>query len=285
MQIPIFILILISVTSFIYFVLILVYRYKNISLLKGDRVVSATENIKNFLNYLKGYILNINKKFTGFKRYENIKLLIARLNLKKAIYIENFLIYEEASFLISFLISYILFENILFAFISAIAGFFVPEMILKAKVKQKDDSILKELPNAIDIISANIEGGLSIIKAISNYAEKNKNDFSEELKLVINNINIGRSFSEALHDMNNKLNLNEITGFVNVFIQADKFGGNVKEIIRAQADEIRAKRFQILKKKAHEAPVKLLIPLIIFIFPVIFIVLFGPVIIRLMSGM
>lgn len=158
-------------------------------------------------------------------------------------------------------------------------------MILKEKVKQKNENILKEMPDAIDIISANIEGGISLTNALKRYVERNQNVFSEELKIVLNKINFGKSFSEALKEMDEKLNLSEITGLVNAFIQADKYGGNVKDIIKAQGDEIRAKRFQYLKKKAHEAPVKLLIPLMIFIFPVIFIVLFGPVVIKLMTGM
>ncbi len=285
MKIFILISVFLSVTSFLYFIFILIYRYRNISLLRGKQIDSLNTNLKNFFIYLKGYLLNFNKNFIKFKRYENISLLINRLNLNKQISCENFMIYEEAGFIIAFFVAYIIFENLLLGFILALAGFFAPEIILKSKVRRKDENILKELPDSIDIISANIEGGLSIIKAISKYLERNKNDFAEELKIVMNNINIGRSFSEALQDMNKKLNLNEVNGLVNVFIQADKFGGNVKEIIRAQSDEIRAKRFQILKKKAHEAPVKLLIPLIIFIFPVIFIVLFGPVIIKLMSGM
>ncbi len=285
MKILILFLLFLSITSFLYLILILVYRYRNISILKGNKTISLNGNIKNFFGYLKKYILDFNRRFIKFKRYERIKFLIERLNLKVPFYCENFIIFEEIGFIIGFIISFILFENTLLSFIFAVAGFFTPEIVLKAKIKRKDENILKEMPNAIDIISANIEGGLSIIKSISKYSERNKNDFAEELKIVINNINIGKSFSEALLDMNKKLNLGEVTGFANVFIQADKYGGNVKEIIRAQADEIRAKRFQTLKRKAHEAPVKLLIPLIIFIFPVVFIVLFGPVIIRLMSGM
>jgi tight adherence protein C len=81
-----------------------------------------------------------------------------------------------------------------------------------------------------------------------------------------------------------KISLPELTGFIDAVIQADKMGGSIKEIIKAQAAEIRQKRFQYLKKKAHEAPVKLLIPLMLFIFPVIFIILFAPIVIKLIQG-
>ena len=80
------------------------------------------------------------------------------------------------------------------------------------------------------------------------------------------------------------MELKEISNFTNVFIQAEKMGGNIKKILKGQAEDLRNKRFQELKRKAYQAPVKLLIPLIIFIFPVIFIVLFGPIVLKLMSG-
>jgi tight adherence protein C len=95
---------------------------------------------------------------------------------------------------------------------------------------------------------------------------------------------LGQSSEDAMRDLDRKLEMKEVTSFVNAFLQAEKMGGNVKKIIKDQAEEVRKRRFQHLKKLAHEAPVKLLIPLMIFIFPVIFIVLFGPIIIKLMQG-
>ena len=102
--------------------------------------------------------------------------------------------------------------------------------------------------------------------------------------IVIKNTQLGKSFGDSMREMDEKLSVKELSGFINAFLQADKLGGNVKEIIKGQAAEIRQKRFQYLKKKAHEAPVKLLIPLMLFIFPVIFIVLFAPIVIKLIQG-
>jgi len=285
MKIFIFFLAFITFASFIYFCLIIIYRFQSLNLLMGKNIPSLKNQIIDFFKYVKSYLLKVNKSFTSFKRYEKIRLLIERLNLKQPLNLENFLFFEELSILLFFILGFILGGNLILGFIFGIFGYFIPEMILKEKVKQKDENILKEMPDAIDIISANIEGGTSLTNALRRYVERNQNVFAEELKIALNKINFGKSFSEALKEMDEKLNLSEITGLVNAFIQADKYGGNVKDIIKAQGDEIRAKRFQYLKKKAHEAPVKLLIPLMIFIFPVIFIVLFGPVVIKLMTGM
>jgi tight adherence protein C len=172
----------------------------------------------------------------------------------------------------------------LFSVSVAAGGYFVPWLVLKAKVREKEAAILSELPDALDIIAANIEGGLSLNMAVSRYVLRNRNVFSDELLFVIKKMQLGRASEEAFREMDKKLDMKETTSFVNAFLQAEKTGGNVKKIIKEQAEEMRKRRFQYLKKLAHEAPVKLLIPLMIFIFPVIFIVLFGPIIIKLMQG-
>ncbi|MFW6211218.1 MAG: type II secretion system F family protein, partial [bacterium] len=174
--------------------------------------------------------------------------------------------------------------DLFFSAAGAAAGFFAPSFRVNSKLKKQNEAVLKELPDAIDIIGANIEGGLSIQKAVERYAARNKGVFSGKLITAVNETGLGKSFSEAMEKLDRMSDIPEVSSFASAFIQAEKMGGNVKQIIKAQSEEIRNKRFLYLKKKAHEAPVKLLFPLMVFIFPVVFMILFTPIIIKLLSG-
>lgn len=262
----------------------IIYRQKTLSFLKGYSAAGFVNKIKDALKYIKGYILALNRKFTLSKRYARIEDMLSKVNLREKISRESFAFFEECSALAAFLLCLILMENVLLSFVAAAAAFFVPCLLLKSRIAKKKEEILKEMPDSFDIIAANIEGGLSLNMAMNRYAVKSKSGFAAELLTALKKVQLGKSFEESLREMDERLGIKEISLFVSAFIQADKMGGNIKEIIKNQSEEIRKKRFQYLKKKAYEAPVKLLIPLLIFIFPVIFIVLFGPIVIKLMAG-
>jgi len=260
------------------------YRQNTIKKLKGEKIDSFFSRIKDVFILLKKHIKSWNYYFTNNKFYEGIKRLLKVINYENKMDIEEFLLLQELSMALAFVLFLLIFNNAILALIFCLFCFYLPVIILKAKVKNKLHQILKEIPDAMDIIAANIESGLSINHSISRYANKNKNLFSEELQLALQKIQFGKGFEETLLEFDEKFGIKEISSFVNSFIQTEKTGGNIKKIIKGQAEEIRKKRFQTLKKKAYEAPVKLLIPLILFIFPVIFIVLFGPVIIKVLNG-
>jgi len=264
---------------------IMLYRQSAIKKLKGEKTQSVFYKIKDFFSYIKKHIKLINFNFTENRFYNNINQLLKIINFENKIDKQEFLFIQQIFLVVFFVLSLLLFNEFTLSLILCVFGFYLPFLILKAKVNKKQQEIVKELPDAIDVIAANIEGGLSINQAIYKYANTNKNLFAEELQLVLKKIKLGKSFEEVMHELDEKFTIKEITSFVNSFIQAEKTGGNIKKIIKDQAEEIRKKRFQYLKKKAYEAPVKLLIPLILFIFPVIFIVIFGPIIIKMLNGL
>jgi|YelNatPaOPRAMG01_1025707.scaffolds.fasta_scaffold04424_8 tight adherence protein C len=264
---------------------IMLYRQSAIKKLKGEKTQSVFYKIKDFFSYIKKHIKLINFNFTENRFYNNINQLLKIINFENKIDKQEFLFIQQIFLVVFFVLSLLLFNDFTLSLILCVFGFYLPFLILKAKVNKKQQEIVKELPDAIDVIAANIEGGLSINQAIYKYANTNKNLFAEELQLVLKKIKLGKSFEEVMHELDEKFTIKEITSFVNSFIQAEKTGGNIKKIIKDQAEEIRKKRFQYLKKKAYEAPVKLLIPLILFIFPVIFIVIFGPIIIKMLNGL
>jgi tight adherence protein C len=277
-------LVLVSVAALTGGIAIVLYRQKALKELKGEKSFSPVDRVKGLWGYVKKGILRVNKFFTGTKRYTAVAFALKKINMEDKLGKEEFLFIEQSVSAVLFALGLMVTGDMLLSAAFGAAGFFLPWLVLKSKVRQKEAAILRELPDALDIIAANIEGGLSLNMAISRYASRNRNIFSDELLFVIKKMQLGQSSEEAMRELDRKLEMKEVTSFINAFLQAEKMGGNVKKIIKDQAEEVRKRRFQHLKKLAHEAPVKLLIPLMIFIFPVIFIVLFGPIIIKLMQG-
>ena len=277
-------LLFISIASFAGAVALISYRQKTIRALAGYNTIEMRKKIREVFVYLRTYIIKINQNLVKNNRYENIVKLLKKINQEDKITPEYFLFLEQLTVIVLGLLTFVICGDWLISMGVAIFAFFLPKLVLREKIRNKQNTILIEMPDAFDIIGANIEGGLSVNQAMSRYCSRIKGVFSAELMIVIRKTQLGKSFSAALSELNEKMSVRELSGFVNAFIQADKSGGNIREIIKNQAIEIRQKRFQYLKKKAHEAPVKLLLPLMLFIFPVIFIVLFVPIVIKLMQG-
>lgn len=263
---------------------IVIYRQKALKELKGETSFSAAERLKGLWDFLKKGILKANKSFTAGKRYAAVAHGLKKINMEDKMSREEFLLAEQSACAAMLALGFMLTGDLLVSAGLGVTGFFLPWLVLKLKAGKKEDEVLRELPDALDIIAANIEGGLSLNMALIRYASRNRNAFSDELNSAIKKMQLGLSSEEAMRELDNKLEMKDVTSFINAFLQAEKTGGNVKKIIKDQAEEVRKRRFQHLKKLAHEAPVKLLIPLMIFIFPVIFIVLFGPIVIKLMQG-
>ena len=261
------------------------HRNSALKELMGEKKPGFVPQIRDFAVYLKARVVRANTLIAKGRRYERAAFNITKLGLNEKLSAGSLLFIEQSAAVVSFALLFALSEDFLLAAAMGIAAFFIPSAVLKAKAAEKDAEIMRELPDALDMIAASIEAGLSLNRSIVRYAEKNRNALSDELAEASKKMQFGKSFEEAMTGIDGKLDIPEVSGFINAFVQADKIGGNVREIIREQAEEARKKRFQFLKKKAYEAPVKLLIPLLIFIFPVIFIVLFGPIVIKLLQGM
>ncbi len=261
-----------------------IFRNAEINKLKGVVFTGAAAKAKEALLSLRARINSANRFLTKLRRYDEIAALLKMTGAESCAPGEDFVLKEEACAICGAVVGIIFFPGIAAAAFGT-AAFFIPELLLKSKAARKKEEMLREMPDAYDIIAAGIEGGLSAQMALARYASGAKGAFGAELLQAVKQIQLGAGFESALKKMYEKNRVAELGGFISGFIQAEKAGGNIKETIRSQASEIRQKRFMALKKKAHEAPVKLLIPLILFIFPVIFIILFGPVMIKLMNGL
>jgi tight adherence protein C len=164
-------------------------------------------------------------------------------------------------------------------------GFFYPVIWLNDRLKIRKSEVLKTLPFFLDIITLCVEAGLNLQGAIGQAVSKGpKGVLRDELQRVLRDIRAGKTRADSLRSMAERLKEGSITSFCSAIIQAESMGMNLGPVLRAQADQRRSERFLRAEKLAMEAPVKMLFPLIAFIFPCTFIVLFFPIVMKFMNS-
>ncbi|MCL7488916.1 MAG: type II secretion system F family protein [Desulfobulbaceae bacterium] len=173
---------------------------------------------------------------------------------------------------------------VLFIVLPAV-GFFYPDIWIRDIRKKQIDGILRTLPAYLDFITMAVEAGLNFSGAIEQARKKAPpGPLVIEFGIVLRDLRSGINRAKALQRMAERLDIQEITSFVNAVVQAEKMGSSMAGVLRIQAEQRRNERFQRAEKKAMEAPVKLVGPLVIFIFPTTFIVLAFPIFIKFMQG-
>ncbi|MDP4092179.1 MAG: type II secretion system F family protein [Bacillota bacterium] len=173
---------------------------------------------------------------------------------------------------------------ILMCLAEIILGYLLPNTILKNKIKERQKKIMAVLPDVLDLLTVSVEAGLGFDGAISKVIERMPGPVSDEFGDVLNEIKVGKQKKDALKDMADRVGVQDLTTFVSSIIQADQFGVSIGNVLRLQSDQIRQKKKQRIQEKAMKAPVKMLIPMVLFIFPTIFMILLGPVVIRLIEA-
>ncbi len=160
-------------------------------------------------------------------------------------------------------------------------GWYLPGLYLKSLKRKRWAEIEKTFPDIIDLLTVGVEAGLSFDGAIAKVAEKSSGILGLEFRRVLQENKMGKKRKEALKDMAKRLGDENITSFITAVIQAEQLGISFNKMLRLQSAQVRHKRKQRVEEAAMKAPVKMLVPLIFFIFPTIFIVLLGPAAIRI----
>jgi tight adherence protein C len=171
-------------------------------------------------------------------------------------------------------------QQIALVFVMAVLGAYLPSVWLKSKAKQRQKAILKALPDAIDLLTTSVEAGLGIDAALGNVAEKVKGPIAVEVRRVLREIAVGSTRQDALRQFAARTQLPDVQQFVNAIVQAEQMGVSLGQVIRVQADQMRIRRRQRAEQQAYKAPVKMVFPLVLFIFPSIFVVILGPAMIQ-----
>jgi tight adherence protein C len=163
-------------------------------------------------------------------------------------------------------------------------GFIGPDYILTLRARARKEGLIVQLPNVLDLLTVSVEAGLGFDAAVAKLSERMEGPLVEEFRIVLHETRIGESRQQALRNLADRVDAVEMTSLVRAIIQADQLGISLGRILRIQSDDIRNRRQMAAEEKAMKAPVKMLIPTAIFIFPPIFIVSLGPAMITLVNS-
>lgn len=168
-----------------------------------------------------------------------------------------------------------------------LALFYVqPAMWLRGALKKRHTAIVKALPFVLDILTLSVEAGMDFLGALQRNCSARKLDpLNEELLRMTKEVQVGLSRKEALRNMADRVRQPDLRSVAFALIQADELGVSIGSILRIQSEQLRSRRFDRAEKLAHEAPTKMLGPLMLCIFPAVFIILLGPVLSQAMKGM
>jgi len=161
-----------------------------------------------------------------------------------------------------------------------IIGYMGPDFYINKQVKLRQKQILLSLPDLIDLLAVSVEAGLGFDAAISRVSDRFHGPLGDEFVRVRQEISMGRPRAEALREMARRCEVPDLSSFITSLIQAEQLGVSMGNVLRVQSEQMRERRSQRAREQAQRAPVKMMIPLVLFIFPTLFIVIMGPAAIK-----
>lgn len=269
---------------------------KNVSEKSGKK--SNTEEKKKVKEKIQQYLKNSKKKKAGKNKKKREK------NNKKTSVIEGMLemtgteLTAEQFSMIKIVLAAILMviaviickilnlgmvHLVLAMAIVGLIGIILPSRWLKMKASKRKEKLRQQLPDVMDLLIVSVEAGLGFDAALLRLYEKNKSELMTELIQATRDIQRGMSKKEAYESLAKRCNLKELTTFLTALVQADQLGISIKSVLKVQAENLRKERKQRAEEKALKAPVTMLVPMVLFIFPVIFIILLGPAVLNIME--
>src|ERR671934_330841 len=172
-------------------------------------------------------------------------------------------------------------RGLLFVVVLTAMGFFGPTYFVVLRARRRQESVSADLPDALDLLAVSVEAGLGFDGAIAKLTEHMEGDLIDEFEFALGEMRVGEGRAEALKKMAERVPAHEMASFVRAIIQADQLGISLGRLLRVQAQDARLKRQAAAEEKAAKAPIKMLFPLVIFIFPAMFIVVLGPAFLNL----
>jgi tight adherence protein C len=170
----------------------------------------------------------------------------------------------------------------LFGIAGAAVGFLAPDIVVRSRTRARREEVLADLPNALDLLAVIVEAGLGLDAALARYAQAADGPLGDELRLLVTELRVGTSRADVLKRFAERVPAPETKAFVRAVIQADQLGTSLSVTLRSLANEVRYRRQTLAEEQANKAPVKMLFPTVLCIFPVLFVVVLGPVVLNLM---
>lgn len=165
-----------------------------------------------------------------------------------------------------------------------IIGILGPRMYLQRKIADRLHGVTRQLPDVLDLLTVAVEAGLGFDAACDKVVEKMRGPIPDEFSLTLRHIRMGQSRRDAFKDMADRLEHPDMSAFVSAIVQADQLGVSIGQVLRIQSEQLRDKRRQRAEEEAAKAPVKMMIPLVLFIFPNVGVVIGAPAIFQIMSA-
>jgi tight adherence protein C len=176
-------------------------------------------------------------------------------------------------------------DNFMYIGGATFAGFFLPHLLLTSKITNRQKEIRKAMPDALDLLTICVEAGLGFDAAMAKVSEKWENELSLAFARAIREVQLGKVRREALKAMADRLGIPEMTSFVAAIIQSEQLGVSMAKVLRIQSDQMRLKRRQHAEEEAHKAPIKMIIPMALLIFPSIMIIILTPAALQIMGNL
>lgn len=168
---------------------------------------------------------------------------------------------------------------------AAVLAFRLPDFWLSRTIEERRRALQRQLPDALDLLCISVEAGLGFDGAVQKVAEKFRDPIATEFSTYLAETRIGRPRADALRNLARRASIADMQSFTAAVIQADQLGVSLTKVLRAQSESMRVKRKQRVQERALQIPVKMLIPMVLFIFPTIFVVLLGPAVIQVIQAL
>ncbi|NLJ56322.1 MAG: type II secretion system F family protein [Firmicutes bacterium] len=173
-------------------------------------------------------------------------------------------------------------KTFLFLVPAVITGVLLPVNMINTRIVQRRQQIQKALPDMLDLLLVSVEAGLSFDMSLKRVTEQATGILSKEINRALEEMRLGKTREEALRTVIHRTGVPDLSSFINAVIQAEQLGVNIANTLRIQAATMRQKRRQLAEETAMKAPIKMLFPLVFFIFPTLFVILLGPAFIKIM---
>lgn len=166
--------------------------------------------------------------------------------------------------------------QVIVAIMALVAGFFLPHAMVNGQIRKRQEAIMIAFPYALDLLAICVDAGLSFDSAIGYVMKKSSGPLADEFAKTLNEIRLGKARVEALVDLAHRIGVEEVRSFITAIVHVNKMGGSIVDSLRVQADMVRVKRRHRAQEQVMKAPIKMVFPLVLFIFPALFVVVLGP---------
>ena len=234
-------------------------------------------------------ILDLARRFTPVGYTETVKRKIVLAGSPPGYEVDRFLILKVLGFAsiilwiplaITFLSGHTLFAILIVVFVWGVC-FFGPDIILDGRITRRRDEIERRLPDTLDLLVISVEAGLGFEQALERTSTAVPGPLSEESRRMLQETRMGASRADALRALDERTQVDDLRTFILAMLQADAFGVSIARILRSQADEIRIRRRQHAQEQSQKAPIKMLFPLAVCIFPAVFVIVLLPAVIQI----